>query len=598
MKGDKIGKLVRREEFERRGINMKKRIGKKVVSVLLALVLLLTLTMPALAARTFRDVTQKGNWSYRAVEYCYAKGYMSGVGNDLFQPAGTVERAMVAQVLWNKSGKPAPAGTGYFSDVPEGSWYEDAVAWGKENQVVSGTSPTTFGPGKNVSRQDVCVMVYNYYKMGLDNDGISRDPELAEESQMAVYTDYAKVSEYAKEAVRWAIKSGFMSGTSSTTLSPLGRATREQLAQFLLNLDDILGVNTNIELPEDDEPEPEPPKEFVAPVKFNKTVAGVSVRGVGFNPQNGYVAKAVVANDKLFTVESASSIAKRTNAYVAVNGAFYNSYDSSNYTTYSTLLNNGEFIRLDNANTPYKPTFVVDSSGKASIEFFKTYQTVTITRNGEEVKVSGNDQVGVNLAVAQNDGTKMICTRAFGTKIPGKVLHAAVADTNGVVTKVYETATDVPIPESGFVLYERMQRSQWDTLVASCQVGDQLNRSYRYEGSSTQNIMTALSCGPTLVKNGKAYGNATTYAQEGFTDTHVTVGSSARMAIGVKQDGTVVIANASCSLSKLSQVMASLGCQTAMNLDGGASCALYLQGSAMVPAGRLMSNMLVFSKAN
>ena len=239
---------------------------------------------------------------------------------------------------------------------------------------------------------------------------------------------------------------------------------------------------------------------------------------------------------------------------------------------------------------------MVDSNGKASIEFFKTLQSVTHFRDGQVIEAPGTDQIGLNLSVPQNDGTKMIATSAFGSKISGKVLNAAVADENGTVTKVYHNASDVPIPKTGFVLYERKMRSQWDTLVGSCQAGDKLELSVKYQGSSTQDIVAALSCGPTVVKNGKAYGNTSTYQQEGFTDAHVTGTSAARMAIGVKKDGTVVIAHASCTLGQLGSAMAALGCQTAMNLDGGASCALYVQGSTAVSAGRAMSNMLVFTQ--
>lgn len=573
---------------------MKRNGFKKILALFLTAAVMLTLSVPAMAARSFPDV-KVSKWSYRAVEYCYAKGYMSGEGNGKFSPDGKVSRAMVVQVLWNKSGKPASADSTPFTDVGTNKWFYNAVAWAKASNVVSGTSETQFSPGKSVTRQDVCTIVYRYYCKGLDNGGMERDPELASESEMGRFSDYQNVNGYAREAVRWAVKSKFMAG-SSGALNPRGTATRQELAQFLMNLDGILGEDTeSFKAPADDEPEtPAPSGDFTAPVKFQKTAGGVSVSGLEFDPRNGYSVQAVLANDKLYSTEGAANIAKRKNAYVAVNGAFYSSYSNGDLTTYSTLISGGKLLRLDNHSAPYKPAFVVDSTGKASIQFFKVVQKLTCTRDGAEI--GSYKEVGCNLRVPQNDATKMICTRVYGNKVEGKVAGAAVVDENGIITKVYQNASDVPVPASGYLLYHRKEASQWATLLSKCQVGDKVEITTTYEGSSTQDIVTSLSCGPTLVKNGKVYGNTSTYRQEGFTDSHVLDGASARMAIGVKADGTVVIAHAFCTLSQLSSAMLALGCQNAMNLDGGASCALYLQGNALVPAGRAMSNMLVFTK--
>ena len=105
----------------------------------------------------------------------------------------------------------------------------------------------------------------------------------------------------------------------------------------------------------------------------------------------------------------------------------------------------------------------------------------------------------------------------------------------------------------------------------------------------------AFSCGPTVVKNGQAYGNRDTYIAEGFTDSQVISGSAQRMAIGVKKDGRVVIAAVTCDLQALGRVMQALGCETAMNLDGGSSRALYVGGSARITPGRTLTHLIVFT---
>lgn len=216
---------------------------KKFVSMALAICLLLTaLVVPAsaLTAADFTDIPD--NWAKAAIAYCLENGLMNGVGSGKFDPNGKVTRAQIAQVLYNREGSPSTEGLANpFTDAD--GWFYNAVIWCKNNGVVNGNSATTFNPMGPVTRQDICVMVYRYVK-----DYKKQAVELTEENKMSsTFTDWGKVAGYAKEAIRWANKTGFMKGTSGTTLDPTGQATRAQLAQFLMNLDAILT----------EEPEPE-----------------------------------------------------------------------------------------------------------------------------------------------------------------------------------------------------------------------------------------------------------------------------------------------------------------------------------------------------
>lgn len=566
-----------------------KKSFKKCLCLLLALALICPFSMPA-AAKTFSDVPRK-SWYFKPVFYSSEKGYMAGEGNG-FNPGGPVTRAQITQVLYNREGKPAVDLSGNpFTDVKSG-WYVNSVVWSRANNIVSGDSETIFSPLKRVTREQVCVMVYNYYTRYLGNT-----PELASESSMAKYTDWGKVSNYAKEAIRWATRTGFMGGTSATTLSPQGKADRSQLAQFLMNLDKVLGELTEMEYPP--EPEPEPAGSYKAPTRFSKSVADVSVTGVEFNPENGYSARLSLANGRLRTTQSVGGLIG-SNAVVAVNGTFFNR--GSDNSTSGVLINNGEILQDYVEGAPNKPAFVIDKNGKASIEFFQIVRGMELKRDGEVIKTYAGEEnpVRTNMVVSENtgraDGTKMVATRAFGNSISGKVLTAAAVDNSGKVTAIYKNKTNVAIPASGYLLYERFKRSKYDKFMEEVQVGDTIELSTTYKGSKTQDISVAVSCGPTVVKNGKAYGNASTYKAEGFTDPHVLEGASPRMAIGVKKDGTVVIINASCSLAALSKVMLGLGCVNAMNLDGGASTTLYYQGSYLASPGTQLTNVLVFKK--
>lgn len=566
---------------------------KKVLSLLLALALLVSLTIPVSAKQSFTDV---GNgWSYKAVEYCTAKKYMSGEGAGIFNPGGKVIRAMVAQTLYNKAGVPeTDLSQNPFTDVSDSQWFAKAVVWAKNNGVVAGSGDFTFAPEASVTRQQVCMIFYNYYC-----NVLGQTAELQDETVMeSTFTDYKNVASWAKEAVRWANKTGFMGGDTKTTLSPASGATREQLAQFLMNFDKIIGEDVDAYQPPEYE---QPAVTAKAPTTFTKTAAGLTVTGVEINPE-GYDIRPVLANDKLYSTESAGSIVKRTNATVAVDGAFFNSYGDFN--TSGTLISNGKLLKLYVEGAPYRPAFVVDSSGKASIEFFKVNQIVTLMSGGEKVRSS--ERVGCNLTLDDNDGTRMIYTRTYGSQAKGNYVRALEADASGKITKIYPNGgTNLSIPTSGYLLCERLLKqdmsSTKDTIFDECEVGDTLTFSYEYldennKKISTQDIVACLGNGPTLVKNGQAYCTDATFKQESFLDSHVTAESNSKMAIGIKNDGTVVIAHASCTLKQLAKAMAALGCKTAMNLDGGASCALYVNGSAQIAPGRNMSNMLVFTK--
>lgn len=215
-----------------------KKIMNKFLIIILAVALLTTvLPLSAGAAKVneMNDVSS-GQWYYNAVNYCLEKEYMRGVGIGRFMPEGIVTRAQMAQTLFNRAeDNSVDMERNKFTDVPLSQWYAPPIIWCQQQNVINGTSATTFSPNANVTREQVCVMVYNFYKGYL-----GEKPELADLSTMGKYTDWPSVSTWAREAVRWAVHTKFMSGKSATMLAPNGQATRAELAQFLLNFDKVL----------------------------------------------------------------------------------------------------------------------------------------------------------------------------------------------------------------------------------------------------------------------------------------------------------------------------------------------------------------------
>ena len=106
----------------------------------------------------------------------------------------------------------------------------------------------------------------------------------------------------------------------------------------------------------------------------------------------------------------------------------------------------------------------------------------------------------------------------------------------------------------------------------------------------------SLGAGPRIVKDGAVYGGYSTYRQEGFSDS-VTSGNAVRVCVGIQDNGSLVILEASASVPQLAQLMVAFGCQDAVNLDGGGSVNLYVDGYWLYgPQSRPLNSMLYFTK--
>lgn len=172
----------------------------------------------------FGDV-KSGDWFYNDVKYVYEKGMMAGTAADVFAPNATTTRAMIVTILYRLEGSPAVTGTSAFVDVPAGQWYTDAVNWAAANQIVKGTSATTFAPNDSITREQMAAILYRYaqYK-GYD---VTKKADLSE------YSDNGQVSAYAKDALAWANAAKLINGVTNTTLAPQGNATRAQVSAIL-----------------------------------------------------------------------------------------------------------------------------------------------------------------------------------------------------------------------------------------------------------------------------------------------------------------------------------------------------------------------------
>lgn len=167
-----------------------------------------------------------GDWIYDAAMYVYDKGIMTGMTPTTFGPAEKLSPAQFATILYRMSGE-AGEYKQIFPDVNEGDWFGIPVAWANQAGVITGYQNGYFGPGDDITREQLAVMLYRYevYK-GYDVSG---------KADLSKYPDAGSVSDWAVEAMEWAVGSGIITGKDGGKyLDPQGNASRAECATMIM----------------------------------------------------------------------------------------------------------------------------------------------------------------------------------------------------------------------------------------------------------------------------------------------------------------------------------------------------------------------------
>ena len=176
---------------------------------------------------TFTDVSETA-WYKNSVDYAVEHGLMNGTGTNTFEPESTMTRAMLVTVLWRYANAPKP-GANPFTDVPNGKWYTDAVAWAAENGVVNGVGDGKFEPDGSVTREQMATILYRYaQKVGIDT---------SKHTELSAFPDANRVSAYARAPMQWIVAEGVIGGSRENGqdwLNPQGNATRAEVATILM----------------------------------------------------------------------------------------------------------------------------------------------------------------------------------------------------------------------------------------------------------------------------------------------------------------------------------------------------------------------------
>ena len=187
-----------------------------------------TRTIPANSdncpSKAFTDRPDRG-WYHESVDYVLENGLMNGMGKGKFEPDTTLNRAMVATVLYRLSGDKVSA-TNAFPDVPANEWYGEAVAWAQQKGIVTGFEDGTFRPMEEISRQDMALMLQRYAKTVKGTDTTPT-------GDLSRWPDAGLVGSWAVDALRWCVGAGIINGKDGG-LQPTGNATRAEFATILM----------------------------------------------------------------------------------------------------------------------------------------------------------------------------------------------------------------------------------------------------------------------------------------------------------------------------------------------------------------------------
>ena len=194
---------------------------------------------PSCPSYGFRDVAGPSDWSHEGIDYCVRRSLMVGTGVGTFSPDMSCSRAQIVQILYNLSGDKTDYGNYYlpFTDVAPGDWFYEAVAWAYANDIVAGTSASTFAPNDVITREQMAVILYGYTaKFAPEFTGNA--------ASLNTFPDAGSVANWAYTAMSWAVGNGLISGMGSggvSYLAPQGSATRAQASAIIMRYCQLIG---------------------------------------------------------------------------------------------------------------------------------------------------------------------------------------------------------------------------------------------------------------------------------------------------------------------------------------------------------------------
>ncbi|PYI54360.1 stalk domain-containing protein [Paenibacillus flagellatus] len=299
------------------------------------------------------------------------------------------------------------------------------------------------------------------------------------------------------------------------------------------------------------------------------------------------VAGGGIGTDQIFGAMMAAS-----GAVAGINGTFFDAYEDDPLRRFP----NGAMMRSgDVVHSGDGPTFAIGADKTGWLARWKTQTEIRIGSGASAYPVR---PWGVNAYYGESSADQVVLfTPDFGRPVdyPGGM---KIVVSEGAVRSVTDTAADVP--EDGYVLFVGLSDNNRTYLLPNVAVGARaaLRTTLVAPDGSTaadaSRVLAAVGAGPKLVGGGAV---DVDFARDGFDDPKLTTASGARSFIGIDGSGRLAMGTTpSATIAELAQVAVSLGLVEAMNLDGGASSALYADGAVVTRPGRPLSNAFVVKR--
>jgi hypothetical protein len=296
----------------------------------------------------------------------------------------------------------------------------------------------------------------------------------------------------------------------------------------------------------------------------------------------------VVAEGGVGTVQDFAEMMADNGAAAGINGAFFDAYEPDETRRFPNglLLRGGEPIRSGD-----NPAFTVTADKTAFVARLKTQTEVKVTHGSSDYRFK---PWGVNVYYGASSTDQVVLyTPDYGRSVdfPSGV---KVVVSEGKIVEMTEGAASVP--DEGYVVFVGTSANNRAHLLPHLHVGDRADirttiASFDGAAIDASRVLAAVGAGPKLVGGGKIDLN---YARDGFDDPKIVSASGARSFIGLDGEGRLVLGTAAnATVAELAQAAVGLGLVEAMNLDGGASSALFEGGNVITRPGRKLSNAFI-----
>ena len=573
---------------------MKRRVLAFALSLCLALALI---SAPLSASAAFNDVSPD-DWFAGAVDYVVAHGLMQGTGNGNFTPDKDTSRAMIVTILHNLEGKPAAAAAG-FDDVKDSAWYAPGVNWAKAKGVVKGYSDKAFGPNDTITLEQLVLILMQYAEL--------KGYALVPGADLSIYSDAAEVHKWAKEAVAWAVAAGVISAGGGEALKPRSLVSRARTADVLTRF----CRNVGVEPPVVETPAPtatprptETPKPTATPApagdpvtlerqSFSLASGKVNAWVMTVNTRDPRVTvKSAVVNDTLGATADFRDIVAQSGAYAAVNANFFEAYKDFK-TPIGHVMTGGVFLQAVSGMS----NLGIDQNGGLHMGKEPLFTDLKAADGKQWTAYEINSHEG------QFDYNSVLFTPAYGESLLIRY-GAWIMTVSGGVIRSYRWA-DVgevlPIPADGYLFWmsPAYMAEEWNL---SPTVGTAISAPrYRlfnpdWDSFPLEGIVSLISGSPRLIRGGQlCYETDAASADQSRFGDKVAAG---RTVAGIGADGRLILCSVdAATIQQLREMMTALGCVEALNLDGGASRAMYCNGSYQCTPGRqLTCTLQIFVK--